>query len=93
MTVLATIAGMSLALIGMASGVKPLVAAGTLLTGFSFALAMVQSQRAGVIRTNYGILRRTENPVGFWAAAMFWWTVVLFWTLGGVLHGLGWLVR
>jgi len=54
---------------------------------------MVQGLRAGVYHTNYGLLRRKEHPVGFWAATIFWSTVLLLWTFGGVLHGLGKLVR
>jgi len=81
-------AGMILLVSGMGTGVKPLIAAGALMTASAFGAAMVQCQRAGVIRTNLGYLRRAENPVGYWAALMFWWTVLLLWTLGGVIHGL-----
>lgn len=92
-TVLGAVVGMSLAIAGMGSHGKPLVAAGTLLTGVGFAVALVRCQRAGVLHANGGFLRRAENPVGFRMASMFWWLVLSLWTFGGVLHGFGMLVR
>jgi len=81
-------AGMILGVSGMGTGVGPLLALGTMLAASGFATAMIQCLRTGRIRTNLGFLRRSENPVGFWAVLMFWSTVLLLWTLGGVLHGL-----
>jgi len=88
LVVFGVFAGLILGASGMGTGVKPLLTAGTLLAGSAFAATMVQCQRTGVIRTDVGFLRRSENPVGFRAASMFWWTVLLLWTLAGVLHGL-----
>jgi len=91
--VIVMIAGMILMFLGRKPAEKELFAAGALLTAAGFAVVMVQGLRAGVYHTNYGLLRRKEHPVGFWAATIFWSTVLLLWTFGGVLHGLGKLVR
>jgi len=85
--------GLILAGIGLATGVKPLVGAGTLLAGLGAMVGMVRTEREGVIRTNRGTTRRVEDPIGFRIEATFWWIVILAWTAGGVLHGLGILVR
>jgi hypothetical protein len=85
--------GLILAGVGLVTGVKPFVGAGTLLAGLMAVIGMVRTEREGVIRTNWGTMRRAEDPIGFRIEATFWWIVILAWTSGGVLHGLGILVR
>jgi hypothetical protein len=88
-----TLGGMILAGVGLVTGVKPFVGAGTLLAGLMAVIGMVRTEREGVLRTNWGTTRQVENPIGFRIEATFWWIVILAWTSGGVLHGLGILVR
>jgi hypothetical protein len=85
--------GLTLALVGTGTGVKPLVLVGSLLAGAVAAIGMVRTHHQGVIRTNRGATRRAVDPVGYWIASVFWWAVILLWTLGGVLHGFGVLLR
>jgi hypothetical protein len=85
--------GLTLGLVGTGTNVKPLVLVGCLLAGAVAAIGMVRTHRQGVIRTNRGATRRAEDPVGYWIASVFWWAVILLWTLGGMLHGFGVLVR
>jgi hypothetical protein len=85
--------GLILVCVGSGTGVKPLIAVGCLVAGVGCAVQMIECHREGVIRTNAGILRRSDCRLCFRFQVGFWWTVVLLWTLGGVLHGFGWLIR
>lgn len=83
------IGGFVLAGVGGVMGLKPLVGIGCLIAGLCVAVGMARTHRGGVIQTSWGINRRAVNPIGFWIEATFWWTVILLWTLGGVLHSSG----
>ena len=85
--------GLILMCVGLATGVKPLVGAGTLLAGGCALVGMIQTEREGVIRTNRGTWRRAEDPIGFRLEATFWWVVILAMISGGMLHSFGLLVR
>ena len=81
--------GMIVVCIGAGTGIKPLVGAGTVIAGASMAIGLIENQRVGIIRTNWGIFRRSDCRLCFRLQLGFWWVVTLLWTLGGVLRGLG----
>jgi hypothetical protein len=83
------VGGLFLAAIGKGNDLKSLVALGTLLAGIGGAIGMVRSERDGILRTGWGTTWRFEDPVGFRLEAILWWALVLLWTLGGLLYGLG----
>jgi hypothetical protein len=81
--------GLILVCLGKGFQSGPLVALGCLLAGTGCMAGMLDTQRGGVIRTNWGTTRRAEDPVGFHLECGFWWVVILSWTVAGVLHGVG----
>lgn len=52
-------------------------------------MAIHESIRQGVIRTNLGTIRREDGPLWFRFESAFWWLVVTAWTVGGLLGACG----
>jgi len=68
---------------------RALALPGSLIAGLAGAWSMLRCQKAGLLRTRQGIVRRDERPALFRFHVGCGWTAIVLWTLGGVLFGLG----
>jgi hypothetical protein len=81
--------GLGLFVAAMLAHRKDLALPGSLMAGLAGAGSLLRCQKAGLVRTRQGIVRRADRPALFRFHMGFGWTAVLLWTLGGVLFGLG----
>ncbi len=75
----------------MFAGARVLAAPGTVMAGLGGALAMIECQRKGEIRTNWGIYRRSECRACYLLQLGWWWTATVLWTIGGVAFAFGFI--
>lgn len=87
--ILLIIVGLVVAAIGFRCEVRWLIGAGWLSAGIGAGLAVHHSIQQGVIRTNLGTFRREDGLGWFRFQSVFWWVVVVAWTVGGVLLASG----
>lgn len=66
-----------------------LFATGWLLAGIGAGLGLHDCVRKGVLRGNFGTIRREDGPGWFRFQAILWSLAVAAWTIGGVLVALG----
>jgi len=62
---------------------------GSLIAGLAGAWSMLRCQKAGLVRTRQGIVRRDERPALFRFHVGCGWAAIVLWTLGGVLLAFG----
>jgi hypothetical protein len=81
--------GLILAGAGSLNGLRPLVGIGRVIAGLGAALGLRESIRVGILRTNWGEVRRDRSPLFFRLEAGFWIVFIAAWTILGALYALG----
>ena len=81
--------GLILAGVGSVYGVRPLVGIGCVIAGVGALLGLRDSIREGILRTNWGEVRRERSPLLFRVEAAFWIAIITAWTILGALYAFG----
>jgi hypothetical protein len=82
-------AGLLLMAVGQAVGVRALTGAGAALAALGAAVHLLRGQARGVLKTNWGTVRRDGHRLGFRVEIAFWWAVLAARTLAGAAYAFG----